>query len=60
MVGLDRRLRSGRVTRFLTDSRLDVPTTLAPFGDALYAVNARFAPNGDDHNPREDIIRLEP
>jgi hypothetical protein len=43
---------------FITDARLDVPTALARFGPWLYAVNARFAPNGDNKNPTEDVIRL--
>jgi hypothetical protein len=30
------------VTGVLTDEDLDVPTTIAPFGNSLYAVNARF------------------
>lgn len=35
-------LSSGTVTRTLTDPDFDVPTTIARFGHALYAVNARF------------------
>jgi len=58
VVRLGHHLRAGRVTRFITDARLDVPTTLARFGPWLYAVNARFAPNGDNKNPAEDVIRL--
>lgn len=58
VVRLGHHLRSGRVTRFITDARLDVPTTLARFGPWLYAVNARFPPNGDNNNPTEDVIRL--
>ena len=42
VVRLDPGLRSGTVTGFLTDDDLDVPTTIAPFGNDLYAVNARF------------------
>jgi hypothetical protein len=54
-VKLDGRLRSGRVRGFLTDPRLDVPTTIAPFKDFIYAVNARFnLPDDDD----DDIVRL--
>jgi hypothetical protein len=34
--------RSGRILTFLTDRDLDVPTTIARFGNSLYAVNARF------------------
>ena len=58
VVRLDRRLRSGVVRREIGDPRFDVPTTLSMFGGALYAINARF--DGDNHNPREDIIRVEP
>jgi sugar lactone lactonase YvrE len=55
VVRLDGRLRSGRVRGFLTDPRLDVPTTIAPFKDFIYAVNARFdLPDDDD----DDIVRL--
>jgi sugar lactone lactonase YvrE len=50
-------LRSGEVERYLTDPRFDIPTTIAPFGGALYAVNARF--NRPDTSP-DDIIRVKP
>jgi hypothetical protein len=54
-VKLDGRLRSGTVRGFLTDPRLDVPTTIAPFKDFIYAVNARFdRPDDDD----DDIVQL--
>jgi sugar lactone lactonase YvrE len=33
---------SGRQVNVLTDPRLDVPTTIATFGDRLYLPNARF------------------
>jgi hypothetical protein len=55
VVKLDGRERSGEVRRFLTDPRLDVPTTIAPFKDFIYAVNARFErPDQED----DDIVRL--
>jgi hypothetical protein len=54
-VKLDGRLRSGRVRSFLTDPRLDVPTTIAPFKEFIYAVNARFDGFDDDD---DDIVRL--
>jgi hypothetical protein len=55
-VKLDGRLHSGRVGGFLTDPRLDVPTTIAPFRDFIYAVNARFdLPDEDDD---DDIVQL--
>jgi hypothetical protein len=55
VVDLKRRLRSGEVEDELTDSRLDVPTTIAPFKRFVYAVNARFdRPDLSD----DDIVRL--
>jgi hypothetical protein len=54
-VKLDGRARSGEVRRVLTDPRLDVPTTIAPFKDFIYAVNARFGREDDDE---DDIVRL--
>jgi hypothetical protein len=55
VVKLDGRLRSGRVRGFLTDPRLDVPTTIAPFRNSIYAVNARFdRPDVSDN----DVVRL--
>lgn len=35
-------LSKGRVVEILTDPDFDVPTTVTDFGNALYAVNARF------------------
>jgi sugar lactone lactonase YvrE len=42
VVRLSPGLKTGTVTGVLTDEDLDVPTTIAPFGNSLYAVNARF------------------
>jgi hypothetical protein len=39
---LEEGLASAAVTGLITDPALDVPTTIAPFGPYLYAVNARF------------------
>jgi hypothetical protein len=55
VVELDDDARSGEVRRVLTDPRLDVPTTIAPFEDFIYAVNARFGRLDDDD---DDIVRL--
>ena len=55
VVKLDGRARSGAVRRFLTDARLDVPTTIAPFKDFIYAVNGRFDRPDDDE---DDIVQL--
>jgi sugar lactone lactonase YvrE len=56
-VALDRQLTSGRVTRFLTDPDLDVPTTIDDLGKRLYAVNARF---GTPPSPttRYDVVQV--
>jgi sugar lactone lactonase YvrE len=42
VVKLNHRLTRGVVTREITDSDFDVPTTIDRFGKWLYAVNARF------------------
>jgi sugar lactone lactonase YvrE len=42
VVKLNRDLTQGAVTREITDSDFDVPTTIDRFGKWLYAVNARF------------------
>ena len=39
---LSRDLSHGRVVHTITDPAFDVPTTIAAFGQHLYAVNARF------------------
>ncbi|MFC9970440.1 SMP-30/gluconolactonase/LRE family protein [Spirillospora sp. NPDC127200] len=39
---LNRDATSARVVRRMSDSRFDVPTTVAAFGDRLYLPNARF------------------
>ena len=41
-ISLAPNLNSGRVLRLITNSGLDIPTTLAKQGNRLYAVNARF------------------
>jgi hypothetical protein len=42
VVELNADLTAGTITETLTDSDFRVPTTIARFGNALYAVNARF------------------
>jgi sugar lactone lactonase YvrE len=56
-VKLDRRFSTGRTGQVLTHPQLDIPTTIAPFGKSLYAVNARF--NRPDTSA-DDIVRLTP
>lgn len=42
VIDLNGDLTAGAVERTITDPDFQVPTTLASFGDSLYAVNARF------------------
>jgi sugar lactone lactonase YvrE len=42
VIELSADLESGTVVDVITDPNFDTPTTLAQFGDRLYAVNARF------------------
>jgi hypothetical protein len=57
VVRLKHGLREGRVKGFLTDPRLDVPTTIAPYKRFVYAVNARFdRPDVSE----DDVVRLSP
>lgn len=41
-VRLDATLKTGSVTKVITDPAFRVPTTIARFGKWIYAVNARF------------------
>ena len=41
-IDLDCRLETGELAQLITNSRFDVPTTIASFLGALYVVNARF------------------
>lgn len=41
-IRLDHAAAEGEIVREITDSRFDVPTTITDFGNAIYAVNARF------------------
>ena len=58
VVKLRRGLRSGRVRAVIRNRSFDVPTTIAPYKRFIYAVNGRFPPNGDNSNPREDVVRV--
>jgi streptogramin lyase len=49
---------SGTVVEHLTDADLDVPTTVAKFGSALYAVNARFGVPSPE-TATYDVVRVE-
>jgi sugar lactone lactonase YvrE len=52
-------LESGRVTRTLTDSDFDIPTTIARKGRFLWAVNARFS-TPPTPTTRYDVVRVDP
>ncbi len=42
VINMSEDFASGSVTRTITNSNFNVPTTIARFGDSLYAVNAKF------------------
>ena len=50
VVNLNPDLTSGAIERTITDPAFRVPSTIASFGDSLYAVNARF-----DTTPGPDV-----
>jgi hypothetical protein len=58
VVKLRRDLTAGTITGHLTDSDLDVPTTIAEFGKALYAVNARFG-TPEPATASYSVVRVE-
>ncbi|MGZ8702071.1 MAG: superoxide dismutase, partial [Gaiellaceae bacterium] len=57
VVRLSANLQRGSVTRTITDSDFDVPTTIARFGKWLYAVNARFG-TASGPDPRYDVVKV--
>jgi hypothetical protein len=70
VIKVDHDLEAGRIVRHITDSDLDVPTTIDEFAGRLWAVNARFGISspetarfqvvqlprngGERHDPRSD------
>ena len=42
VIELNSHLTTGTIVKTLTNPSFDIPTTIARFGNALYAVNARF------------------
>lgn len=58
VVELARDGSSGTVVDYLTDLDLDIPTTVAKFGSALYAVNARFG-IADPATADYAVVRVE-
>lgn len=58
VVELSPDLETGEVTGYPTSPDFDIPTTVAEFGNSLYAVNARFATEpGPD--VEYDVVRLD-
>jgi sugar lactone lactonase YvrE len=57
VVELDPKLTAGEITGTITDPDFDVPTTIAEFGSALYAVNARFGTTMPD-TAEYDVVRV--
>ena len=57
VVRLESEATRGEVVREITDPQFDVPTTIAEFGNALYAVNARFG-TSDPENATYSVIRV--
>ena len=59
VVDLSPQLTSGRIAGHLTNPALDVPTTIAEFGNRLYAVNARFnVPPADRPTAAYNVVQL--
>ncbi|MCB0129135.1 MAG: hypothetical protein KDE58_43010, partial [Caldilineaceae bacterium] len=58
IVELNSQLTAGTITGTLTDSDFDVPTTIMRFGNAIYAVNARFG-IADPNTAEYDVVRVE-
>jgi hypothetical protein len=59
VIDLSPDLANGTVVEELTSTDFDVPTTIARFGDSLYAVNARFRPPGTPPPEEFWITRLD-
>jgi hypothetical protein len=59
VVRLDRDLDEGEITRHLTDSDFDIPTTIAEAGGFLWAVNARFT-TPPTPATEYDVVRVRP
>ncbi|KAB1198979.1 superoxide dismutase [Haloferax sp. MBLA0078] len=57
VVQLDPEATAGEVVDEITDPQFDVPTTVAGFGNSLYAVNARFG-TPDPANAEYDVVRV--
>ncbi len=57
VIALSDDLRSGRITRYITDPDFDVPSTIDDTRDHLYAVNARFG-TPSPGTARYDVVKV--
>ena len=57
VIELDPGWESGQLVDVLTDADLDIPTTVGRFGNALYAVNGRFATPPTPSTPYQ-VVRV--
>ncbi len=57
VIELDAGWESGQLMDILTDADLDIPTTVARFGNALYAVNGRFTTPPTPSTPYQ-VVRV--
>lgn len=58
VIKLDPDLTSGTIVGTLTNPLFDIPTTIARFGDALYAVNARFGTTPTPETAEYNVVRV--
>jgi sugar lactone lactonase YvrE len=57
-IRLNRDWSAGEVVNVITNPNFDIPTTIAGFGNALYAVNGRFTTPPEPDTPYQ-IVRVE-
>jgi len=57
VIDLSPQLTSGRIAGHVTNAAFDVPTTIAEFGNRLYAVNARFG-TPDPGSAAYNVVQL--
>lgn len=58
VVDLNARLTAGTIVQEITSEAFRVPTTIARFDDALYAVNARFNVQMPTADTRYEVVRV--
>lgn len=56
VISLEKSASTGELVDTITDEDFDIPTTVAEFGNSLYAVNARFGVTAPD--AEYDVIRV--